>query len=91
MKQKKATDPRRTTAPLDRLTSKVEPADHFEPTHEEALVDRAMFRQLRRVMLRSERLWLLDIDGDYWRYRLRLRALAKDYGISVPPDPKLED
>ncbi len=74
----------RRDVPLDRLTSKVEQADHFEPTLAEATSDRALFRQLRRVMLRTERLWLLDVDGDYSIYRLRLRALARDYGIPVP-------
>ena len=78
----------RRDAPLNRLTSKVEPADHFEPTLAEAEGDKELYRQLQRVMLRSERLWLLDVNGDYSIYRLRLRALAKDYKIPVPPDTK---
>jgi len=49
--------------------------------------DRNLFRALRRVMLRSERLWLLDCQGDYYIYRTRLRELARTYKISVPEEP----
>jgi len=45
--------------------------------------DRKLFRRVRLVMTRAERLWLLDCEGDYETYRLRLQALARDYGISV--------
>ena len=43
--------------------------------------DRKIFRELRRVLTRGERLWLLDCDGDYQKYRRRLRKLAHDYKI----------
>ena len=78
------------TSTLGRLTSATKAPRNFEPTYAEALADRELFRQLRRVMLRSERLWLIDVDGDYAVYRLRLRALARDYGIPVPPYKKPE-
>lgn len=79
--------------PLDRLTSPTEAPGTFAPTYAEALADRDLFRQLRKVMLRSERLWLIDCDGDYKVYRMRLRALAKDYKIPVPAeqDPEKKD
>ena len=48
--------------------------------------DRRLFRQLRLVMTRAERLWLLDVEGDYENYRMRLRALARDYKIPGPDD-----
>lgn len=56
-------------------------------TFEEMEEDRTLFRALRRVMLRSERLWLLDCQGDYYTYRTRLRELAKTYKISIPEKP----
>ncbi|NLH78953.1 MAG: hypothetical protein GX465_18185 [Acidobacteria bacterium] len=80
----------RRDAPLDRLTSRIAPADRFEPTQEEVSADKKIFEQLRYLMLRSERLWLLDVDGDYAKYRMRLRALAGDYGIPFPPAKKPE-
>lgn len=46
--------------------------------------DREIFRQLRLFMTRAERLWLLDCDGDYDLYSMRLRQLAKDYKIEIP-------
>ena len=49
--------------------------------HEELERDRNLFRQLRRVLTRSERLWLLDCGGDYLIYRKRLQKLAADYKI----------
>ena len=58
-----------------------------EITFEDMIQDRNLFRALRRVMLRSERLWLLDCQGDYYIYRTRLRELAKTYKISVPEEP----
>jgi len=48
--------------------------------------DRKIFRQLRLVLTRVERLWLLDCDGDYKTYSLRLRQLARDYKIEVPKE-----
>jgi len=47
-------------------------------------IDRKIFRQLRLVMTRAERLWLLDCDGDYYLYSIRLRQLARDYKIEIP-------
>jgi len=49
-----------------------------------AEVDRKIFRQLRLVLTRAERLWLLDCDGDYDVYSIRLRQLARDYKIKIP-------
>lgn len=43
--------------------------------------DRNLFHQLRQVLTRSERLWLLDCSGDYEIYQRRLRKLAADYKI----------
>jgi hypothetical protein len=51
--------------------------------NEELEEDRNLFRQLRRVLTRSERLWLLDCSGDYLLYRKRLKRLAEDYGIEI--------
>ncbi len=51
--------------------------------HEELEKDRNLFRQLRRVLTRSERLWLLDCGGDYLIYRKRLKKLATDYKIEL--------
>jgi len=48
--------------------------------------DKKIFRQLRLVLTRVERLWLLDCDGDYETYRLRLRQLARDYKIEIPKE-----
>ena len=48
--------------------------------------DRALFRQIRFVITRAERLWLLDCEGDYENYRMRLRSLARDYKVDVPED-----
>ena len=48
--------------------------------------DRKIFRQLRLVLTRVERLWLLDCDGDYETYSLRLRQLAGDYKIEIPEE-----
>lgn len=45
--------------------------------------DKILFRELRRVLTRSERLWLLDCSGDYLVYRKRLRKLAADYKIEI--------
>ncbi len=45
--------------------------------------DRQIFRELRRVLTRGERLWLLDCDGDYEKYQHRLRVLAGDYKIPI--------
>jgi hypothetical protein len=52
--------------------------------HEELEKDKRLFRELRKILTRSERLWLLDCDGDYLRYRERLKKLAADYKIEVP-------
>jgi hypothetical protein len=46
--------------------------------------DKELFRQLRRILLRSERLWLLDCGGDYGIYQNRLMKLAADYKIEIP-------
>lgn len=82
----------RQPVPLNRLASKPElGARSFEPTFEEASADKKIFEQLRYLMLRSERLWLLDCDGDYEVYRRRLRSLAGDYKIPIPPDRKPEE
>lgn len=54
-----------------------------EMTQKESEKDRNLFRQLRRVLTRSERLWLLDCGGDYSIYRKRLRKLAADYKIEI--------
>ena len=48
--------------------------------------NRKIFRQLRLVLTRAERLWLLDCDGDYETYSLRLRQLARDYKIEIPKE-----
>ena len=48
--------------------------------------EQKLYQQLRQIMLRSERLWLLDCDGCYETYRQRLRALARDYKIPVPDE-----
>lgn len=44
--------------------------------------DKKVFRELRRVLTRGERLWLLDCDGDYKEYQRRLHIFANDYKIS---------
>jgi len=46
-------------------------------------IDKKIFRQLRLVLTRAERLWLLDCDGDYDLYSMRLRQLARDYKIEI--------
>lgn len=46
--------------------------------------DKRLFRELRKILTRSERLWLLDCSGDYFRYRERLKKLAAAYKIEVP-------
>ena len=51
---------------------------------EELKKDRDLFHQLRKVLTRSERLWLLDCSGDYLAYRKRLKKLAADYKIELP-------
>jgi hypothetical protein len=51
--------------------------------HKELEKDRNLFRQLRKVLTRSERLWLLDCGGDYLIYRKRLKKLATDYKIEL--------
>jgi hypothetical protein len=81
MKKNPATDAK--DRPLDRLASKPAPAEPFRPTMAELEADKAIYLQLTRVMLRSEKIWLMDCSGDYSVYRLRLRALARDYKISV--------
>lgn len=48
--------------------------------------NRKIFHQLRLVLTRAERLWLLDCDGDYETYRLRLHQLARDYKIKIPKE-----
>ena len=45
--------------------------------------DKWLFEKLRKILTRSERLWLLDCDGDYSRYQERLKKLAADYKIEV--------
>lgn len=45
--------------------------------------DKRLFSQLRRILTRSERLWLLDCSGDYEIYRKRLEQLAADYKIEI--------
>lgn len=52
--------------------------------HLRAETDKKIFRQLRLVLTRAERLWLLDCDGDYDLYSMRLRQLARDYKIEIP-------
>jgi hypothetical protein len=46
--------------------------------------DKNLFRELRRILTRSERLWLLDCGGDFLIYRKRLKKLATDYKIEQP-------
>lgn len=52
-------------------------------TNKELDKDRSLFRQLRRVLTRSERLWLLDCGGDYSIYLKRLKKLAADYKLEI--------
>lgn len=45
--------------------------------------DRRIYRALARKMTSGEKLWLLDVGGDYRRYVKRLHFLAKEYGIPI--------
>jgi len=50
--------------------------------------DKTVYRRLvKGGITHMEKLWLLDVGGDYQIYRLRLRALARDHQIPCPDDP----
>jgi hypothetical protein len=50
--------------------------------------DKVVYDRLRPVLSHMQKIWLMDVGGDYQVYRLRLRALARDYKIPVPDDPE---
>jgi transcriptional regulator with XRE-family HTH domain len=43
--------------------------------------DRELYRAFAEKITFKEKLWLLDVDGDYYLYRKRLRDLAQKYSI----------
>jgi len=71
----------------EKSMKKRKPTADPELTLADIEADRALFRALRPVLLRSERLWLLDIQGDYFEYRKRLAELTRSYRIKLPEEP----
>jgi len=45
--------------------------------------DRDLYLALSKKITIGDKTWLLDVDGDYERYRERLRELAKKYALEV--------
>lgn len=46
--------------------------------------DREVWRALKPKINHLEKLWLLDVGGDYRLYISRLYKLATDHGVEIP-------
>jgi len=45
--------------------------------------ERRIYREVRKKMSQLEKLWLLDVNGDYRLYIKRLHHLAAEYKIPI--------
>jgi hypothetical protein len=48
--------------------------------------DRIVYKQLRPKLTQLEKMWLLDVGGDYRLYIARLYKLSADHGIEIPSE-----